>query len=98
MRKYCKAYKLSELRQFAGWTENPQEDGSVLNDDDICFIWDDFTVQAKSPFPEQGTLFNNVTPEWRAFCTDQLHFAIPDDLQYAYENDTDGSAQTVNAS
>lgn len=98
MRKYCKAYQLRELRQFAGWTEKPQADGAVLNDDDICFIWDDFTVQAKSPFPEQGTLFDDVTPEWRAFCTEQLHFAIPDDLQYAYEQDANSSSNTANIS
>ena len=98
MRKYCKAYKLRELRQFVGWTEHPQADGAALQDDDVCFIWDDFTVHAKSSFPEQGTLFDDVTPAWQAFCTDQLHFAIPDDLQYAYEPEANGSSDTANVS
>ena len=98
MRKYCKAYKLRELRQFAGWIEQPQADGTVLQDDDICFIWDDLTVQATSPFPEQGTLFDDVTPAWRAFCTNQLNFAIPDDLQYAYEHDGKDTSSTANLS
>jgi hypothetical protein len=94
MRKYCKAYKLEALRQFSGWTEKTPEDGSTLTDEDICFVWDDFTVQAKSPFSEQGIIFDNVTPEWKAFCKDTLNFEIPEDLRYAYEEEEAGDSQS----
>ena len=84
MRKYCKAYPLKELRQFQGWKENRTEHETALSDDTIVYLWDDFTV-VQSPVLEQGNLFDNVTPEWQTFCQQTLQFAIPEDLQYAYE-------------
>jgi hypothetical protein len=84
VRKYCKAYKLHDLRQFSGWTEKPVEDGQPLSDDDIGYLWDDFTV-ARSPIHPDSVLFDTVTPEWRDFCATVLGFAIPEDLRYAYE-------------
>lgn len=84
MRKYCKAYKLSDLRQFSGWVEKRVEDGQELSDDDICYLWDDFTV-VQSPLQEKDILFNMVTSEWQDFCKTILKFEIPEDLRYAYE-------------
>ena len=84
MRKYCKAYKLADVRQFSGWVEKREEHEAELPDDSICYIWDDFTV-VKSPVQDKGVLFDNVTPEWREFCTTILRFEIPEDLRYAYQ-------------
>jgi hypothetical protein len=84
MRKYCKAYKLADVRQFSGWVEKREENEAELPDDGICYIWDDFTV-VRSPVQDKGVLFDNVTPEWQEFCTTTLRFEIPEDLRYAYQ-------------
>jgi hypothetical protein len=84
MRKYCKAYKLADLRQFSGWSEKREENEPELTDESICYIWDDFVV-VRSPVQEKGVVFDAITPEWREFCATTLHFEIPEDLRYAYE-------------
>jgi hypothetical protein len=84
MRKYCKAYHLADLRRFDGWIEQNANDDSVMEDDTICYIWDDFTV-VSSPIKTAAPIFDQITPEWKQFCIDQLHFSIPEDLHYAYE-------------
>ncbi len=85
MRKYCKAYHLKDLRQFDGWTEKREEGEAELTDDDIVYLWDDFTVVKSPVIPDKGLLFDSVTPAWQDFCTVTLQFAIPEDLRYAYE-------------
>jgi hypothetical protein len=85
MRKYCKAYHLGDLRRYPLWQEHPTDATlSTLTDDTVVYLWDDFTV-VESPVLQQGNLFDAVTPEWKTFCTEMLHFAIPEDLQYAYQ-------------
>jgi hypothetical protein len=86
MRKYCKAYMLKDLRQFSGWRMAPGETEQELGDEDICYLWDDYTV-VKSPVQSGGVLFEDVTPEWRDFCQTVLKFEIPEDLRYAYEQE-----------
>ena|SRR5579884_1315078 len=84
LRKYCKAYYLKDLRAFNGWTEKQQENEAELTDEDVVYIWDDFTV-VKSPVLPGGVIFEDVTPAWQEFCQTTLHFEIPEDLRYAYE-------------
>jgi hypothetical protein len=84
MHKYCKAYRLQDLRQFSGWIEALGGEGEPLTDDTICYLWDDFTV-VRSPVQEQGVIFEGVTPEWQAFCATTLQFEIPEDLRCAYQ-------------
>jgi hypothetical protein len=86
MKQYCKAYLLDALRQFPGWSEPAESEGGSLSDEDVCFVWDDFTVQIHSPFPESKYIVEQVTPEWQAFCEQTLEFSIPDDLKHAYED------------
>lgn len=85
MRKYCKAYHLKDLRQFASWTEKRDEDEEALSDDDVVYLWDDFTVVRSPIIPDKGLIFDTITPEWQNFCKETLHFEIPEDLRYAYE-------------
>jgi hypothetical protein len=81
MRKYCKVYKLHDVRQFSGWTEYPPtETETALTDDDPCYLWDDYTV-VRNPSQDTGVIFDNVTPEWQVFCTTILNFEIPEDLR-----------------
>jgi len=84
MRKYCKAYYLKDLRAYQRWTEKTQENEPGLTDEDVVYLWDDFIV-VRSPVLPGGEIFDEVTPEWQAFCKTTLHFEIPEDLRYAYE-------------
>lgn len=79
MRKYCKAYKLGNFRQFQGWQEREQRAGDPLTDDTICYLWDDFTV-VRSPIQQDTVLFTSDSPEWKTFCTQTLAFSLPEDL------------------
>lgn len=85
MKKYCKAYYLKDLRQFSDWTEKSEADEAELSDDDVVYLWDDFTVVRSPVIPDKGLIFDAVTPEWQHFCTTALKFEIPEDLRYAYE-------------
>jgi ankyrin repeat protein len=89
-RKYCKAYYLKDLRSFSDWSEeranwktanenNDQKSAEELIDDSIVFIHQDFTV-TRSMWHNENVVFNNVTPEWKTFCSDKLGFKVPDDL------------------
>ncbi|HEU5374019.1 MAG TPA: hypothetical protein VFV38_01125 [Ktedonobacteraceae bacterium] len=86
MRKYCKAYHLKDLRQFPSWNAHWQKE-EELTEDTVVYLWDDFTVVKSPVLAEQGVLWKDVTPEWKAFCRETLHFEIPADLRYAYEQD-----------
>lgn len=85
MKKYCKAYHLKDLRQFSSWTEKHEENEEDLSHDDVVYLWDDFTVVRSPIIPDKGLIFDEVTPDWRAFCRETLQFEIPEDLRYAYE-------------
>jgi len=85
-RKYCKAYHLQDMRQFHNWTEKREEQKPELTDDTIVYLWDDFTVVRSPIIPDKGIIFDRITPEWQDFCRITLHFEIPGDLRYAYED------------
>ena len=88
---YCKAYQLSQLRQFAGWSENPQgpaakqassqiEENKSLSGDDLVYVQENYVV-TEDLFIDEGIIFNNVTPEWQDFCRGVLMFdPVPDSL------------------
>lgn len=85
IRKYCKAYYLSDIRKFSGWMEQHEESTPAYSDDDVVYLWDDFTV-VRSPVLPGGVIFDQTSPEWQDFCTTTLQFKIPEDLLYAYED------------
>jgi hypothetical protein len=84
-RPYCKAYHLGELRKFSEWEEKEaaEADGSggddALTDKSIVYVHQDFTV-TRSMWHGEDLVFDDVTPEWRKFCEQQLSFAIPEDI------------------
>jgi hypothetical protein len=83
--KYCKSYKLSQLRQFPGWTEKAENtrrikkevDGEIvevarqLTDDDYVYLHGNYTV-TDGIFIDENIIFSDVTPEWIEFCCDVL--------------------------
>lgn len=90
MGKYCKAYLLKNLRQSSQWTERienvrkekKQVDGKevefdrLLTDDDIVYLQENYVV-TDGIFKDESIIFDNVTPEWKDFCTKTLGFEIP---------------------
>jgi hypothetical protein len=82
MPKYCKAYKLKQVREFGGWTEKNKPDGTPLSDDDLCFVWENLNV-TESCFDETTVLLESSTPGWSEFCKDRLAFQVPEDLTAA---------------
>ena len=85
IRKYCKAYYLKDLRPFDSWTEKCEENEPDLTNEDVVYLWDDFTV-VRSPVLPGGIIFDDVTQKWQDFCHMVLKFEIPENLRYAYEN------------
>ena len=83
--KYCRAYQLSKLRQFPGWTEKTEEarkirkevDGEIveeirtLTDDDYVYVQRNYTV-TDGIFVDENIIFSDVTPEWIEFCQNVL--------------------------
>jgi hypothetical protein len=85
-RNYAKGYLLGELRKFSGWREEKimvasEENGNSreLSDRDVVFLHQDFTV-TQLMWPGENLIFNQNTPEWREFCSQQLQFKVPDDF------------------
>ena len=79
--KYCRAYLLSRLRQFSGWSEKADNARRVmkevngetvevareLTDADYVYLHTDFTV-TDGIFIDENIIFSDVTPEWIEFC------------------------------
>jgi hypothetical protein len=79
--KYCRAYPLSRLRQFPGWSEKAENARRVtklvngetvevareLTDADYVYLHTDFTV-TDGIFIDENIIFTDVTPEWIEFC------------------------------
>jgi hypothetical protein len=88
--KYCKSYKLSQLRQFPDWIEQAENarkirtevDGETvevireLRDDDYVYLHENFTV-ADGIFIDENIIFSDVTPKWTEFCRDVLYQTSP---------------------
>lgn len=83
--KYCKAYPLAQLRQFAGWQEKAENARRVikevngemvtaareLTDADYVYLQTNFTV-TDGIFIDENVIFSDVTPEWIEFCRNVL--------------------------
>ncbi len=91
MGKYCKAYSLKKLRVFGGWTEKSEnarkekrkgadskeaEETRILTDDDHVYLQENYVV-TDGIFKDENIIFDQVTPEWIAYCHDVLQFEIP---------------------
>lgn len=83
--KYCKAYPLARLRQFAGWSEKAENARKIfkevngeavtvareLTDADYVYLQTNFTV-TDGIFIDENIIFSDVTPEWIEFCRNVL--------------------------
>ena len=91
MRKYCKAYHIQDVRKFQDWESQQIPSETELSNESVVYLWDDYTVTT-SPIHQDTLLFTQVTPQWREFCLQSLHFTIPEDLLYAYTQQNEASA------
>lgn len=83
--KYCRAFPLSQLRQFPGWVEIAEgarktikkvngemvEVARALSDEDHVYVQMNCTV-TDGIFVDENVIFNQVTPEWTEFCQNVL--------------------------
>jgi hypothetical protein len=83
--KHCRAYPLSQLRQFPGWVERAEgarrirkevdgemvEEPRVLTDEDYVYLQMNYTV-TDGIFVDENVIFSHVTPEWIEFCQNVL--------------------------
>jgi len=79
-RPYCKAYILANLKQFPDWPI----DATDLTDDMVVFLHQDFSV-SRSIVAGKEPIFDKPSAAWEVFCTDQLGFKVPTDLDLARE-------------
>jgi hypothetical protein len=83
MGKYCKAYPITQFRQFSAWKENEQnarkenDAPRPLTDSEFLYLQENFVV-TDGVFLDENVIFDNVTPEWIDFCTNTLKFEVPD--------------------
>lgn len=96
MGRYCKAYMLSQFRQYSKWSERaenarPEEvDGSVenekkprqLTDDSIVYLQEDLSV-TDGIYLNECVLFQDASMEWEQFCNAELAFAVPEYVKEA---------------
>lgn len=82
MGNYCKAYMIPSFRAFSGWTENSEnsrrenDSPRQLTDADFLYLQENFVV-TDGIFIDENVIFDDVTPEWIAFCKDVLKFEVP---------------------
>jgi hypothetical protein len=91
MGRYCKAYSLKKLREFGGWAERAENarkekqkgaDGKevevirALTDNDYLYVQENYVV-TDGIFKDENIIFDQVTPEWIAYCQEVLKFEIP---------------------
>lgn len=86
--KHCRAYPLSRLREFPGWTEKPENARTIrkevageivqarrdLTDADYVYLQSNFTV-TDGIFIDENVIFDEVTPEWTEFCRKDLGYS-----------------------
>ncbi len=95
MGKYCKAYHVRHFRPFQGWKadldnlrpetrkENNEEivtERTELGDDDVLYLQENYVV-TDGPMKDEYIVFDQVTDEWKEFCSKELQFEIPEYLR-----------------
>lgn len=75
MSRYCKAYLADAFVAFNGWPADRE-----IPDSGILYLHETFCV-TKSIYPDEGVLFDRITPEWVQFCTERLEFRVPEHIR-----------------
>ena len=79
MSRYCKAYKLEDLRKYSKWADSAKDNEKELNDDSIVYIQENFSVTT-NPLDldsKDDYIFEDGGSEWESYCKDELKFEVP---------------------
>ena len=78
MARYCKAYKLEDLRKFPEWSAAAREKQDLGNES-IVYIQESHvvTVNPLDLDSADDFIFDSVSDAWKAFCANDLSFAVP---------------------
>jgi hypothetical protein len=63
------------MQRFSGWSQGSRIGEREVDGHELCYLWDDFLVR-RSPIRRDTVLFEAITPEWLAFCKEQLQFEV----------------------
>jgi len=79
MGSFCKAYALTQLREFKDWVEKPADPKLPVEDasDRYVYLQENLTV-TEGIFLDEHIIFDQVTDEWKEFCESKLRFEVPD--------------------
>ena len=100
MGNYCKAHHVSCFRKFARWKETTNDlrgetkyvDGkelleprTSLEGHDILYLQENYVV-TDGIFKDEHIIYEEITDDWKEFCSKELGFEIPDYAQAEDEN------------
>jgi hypothetical protein len=77
MTPYFRAYLLRDLRKFPEWAQGARPGEQELTDESVVYLRDDYAVVRDPIQPDQGVLWDVITPQWREYCSGSLGFAPP---------------------
>lgn len=78
--RYCKAYYWRDIKKFSHLADLCEPAGKELQDEEIVYVQDDFSLVKHPAFPEAEHLIRSVTPEWQQFCQQVLQFSVPEEV------------------
>lgn len=80
MPRYCKAYKIEDLRKFPKWAESAKPAEKELEDSALVYIKEELTVTKNclDLDNEEELIFTEISAEWESFCKEDLKFEVPD--------------------
>ena len=80
MPRYCKAYKLEDLRKYPNWSDVASDAEKELEDDSIVYIKEDFVVTKNclELDKEEDYILTDGGDGWQSFAKDDLKFQVPD--------------------
>jgi uncharacterized protein len=80
---YCQAFPVGQLRRFTAWKESSSTNGHrSLADEDLVFLHQDYSV-TESMWHNENVIFSDESPAWREFCTNELGFKVPTEIELA---------------
>lgn len=80
MPRYCKAYKIEDLRKFPKWAESAKATEKDLEEGALVYVKEELTVTKNclDLDNEDELVFTEISPEWETFCKEDLKFEVPD--------------------
>lgn len=80
MPRYCKAYRLEDLRKFPKWSDVAAGGEKELEDDSIVYIVESFDVTKNclELDKKEDYILTDAGDDWQKFATSELKFEVPD--------------------